>query len=112
VSVVHRPHRGLKGPTGTRHGVERWQITDRVQLQQVDPVDPQPFQRFVDRRPRAVRRAFLHLGGKEDLIANATHPRTQPKFRIAVAGRHVKVVDASLERLLHRSISSVLIDLR
>jgi hypothetical protein len=93
-ALIPRPDRGLQSPTRTHHGVQSGEIADGVQLQQVDPVDLQPFQGTVDGRPRAVCRAFLHLGGQEDLIANAAHPRTQPKLRIAVTGRHVEVVDA------------------
>ena len=98
-------------PPRTGCEVQVGKVADRVQLQQVDMVGLQPFQRPVDRRPGALGVTVAGLGREEQVGAaglEVRHQRPEPQLRIAVARRHVEVVDAGVERLLHRGVGGVL----
>ena len=61
-------------------------------------------------RQAASRVALAGLGGQEDLVADPRHPRAEPQLGVAVARGDVEVVDARVERLLHRGVGDVLGD--
>ena len=52
------------------------------------------------------------LGGQEDPVPGAAHPRVQPQLGVAVAGGDVEVVDPGVQGQLDRGVSGVLVDRR
>jgi hypothetical protein len=93
--LVAGAHRGLERAAGAGHLVELVEVSDGVQLEQVDAVGLQPLEGGVDLRPRRVTLALAGLGREEDALADPRHPRPEPQLSLAVARRDVEVVDAA-----------------
>jgi hypothetical protein len=104
------PDRRLQRPARPGHAVQLGRVADRVELDEVDPVGPEPLQAPVDLRPGALAVAPFGLGGEEDALANPRHPGPEPQLRVAVAGRHVEVVDAGVQGELDRAVGGRLVD--
>jgi hypothetical protein len=82
-----------------------------VQLDEVDRVGLESFQRAVDLAPGGVAVALVGLGREEDARPDPRHPRPESHLGIAVPRGHVEMVDAGVERLLDGAVGRVLVDL-
>jgi len=79
-----------------------------VELQQVDAIDAQAFERAADLAARAGVAALSRLGGEEEAVAVAFHPGADAQLGVAVGGGHVDVVHAGGEQLLERAVGLLL----
>src|SRR5688572_14946927 len=110
-ALLLRAHRSLERAALAGRSVELGQVADRVQLQQVDPVDLQALQRLVDLPPGVVRRALASLRRKENVGEATAQPGeggAKADLGLAVAPGDVEVVDPRVERLLHRAVGDLL----
>ena len=75
-----------------------------MQLDEVDAIHAQPLERAVEILARARGGAASRLGGEEEVLAVARHPRADAKLGVAVARGGVDVVDAVPEQQLQRAV--------
>jgi len=80
-----------------------------MQLQQVDAVGLQPFERLVDLAPGALARPLPGLGREEDPVPQPRHRGAEPYLCLAVVPRDVEVVDPRVECLVDRGVGHVLV---
>src|SRR6202158_3804904 len=64
-----------------------------VQLDQVDLIDAQPFQRSMQARARALISTIAGLGREEEATPMLAHPWSDPQLRFAVRGCGVDMGD-------------------
>ena len=81
-----------------------------MQLDQIDPVGAQPFQRALDLVVGLGPSTFTGLGGEKELVAVSLDPGTKSQLCVAVACGGVDVVDPMLADQLDRLIRLVLAD--
>src|SRR5881409_2880037 len=81
-TLVLRLQRRLQRAAGAGHLVERLDIPDRVQLEEVDVVRLQPLEGPVDPGPRRLTLALTGLRGQKDVATDPRHPRSQAQLRV------------------------------
>src|SRR5678815_1188243 len=103
-------HHTLQSAAG-REGCPQLLLIDQVvELDQIDPVRAQPFQRALDLVVGLGPSTFTGLGGEKELVAVSLDPGTKSQLCVAVACGGVDVVDPMLADQLDRLISLVLTD--
>lgn len=82
-----------------------------VELDQVDPVRAQAFERTADTIPRALITALVGFGREEHVIAVVFQEGSEPKLGIAVYGGSIDVVNSGPDHPLHNPVGHGLLDL-
>ena len=83
-------------------------MAERVELDEVDVIDAQPLERAVDVVTRLLPRPRARLGGQEEVLAMARHPRADAQLGVAVARGRVDVVHAVAQQRLEGAVGVVL----
>src|SRR5262245_60584524 len=91
-------HGGLQRAARTHGLVPVVGVAERVKLDQVDAVDAKPLERAMDVLARLAPPARARLGGQEEVLPVAGHPRSDAQLGVTVASGRVDVVDAELEQ--------------
>src|SRR4051794_19127410 len=93
-ALIARLGQCVDGAARRKRGVPLLRLDQVVQLNEIDLVHPEPFERALEAGPGAVARALAGLGGEEVVLPAAGQPRRQPQLGVAVTGGGVNVVDA------------------
>src|SRR5919197_5249090 len=72
-------------------------VKQGVQLNQVNRIDAQTFERPMDLLTRVLVEALPGLGGEEEILAMPRHPWANAQFSVPIAGRHVNMIDTVFE---------------
>ena len=75
-----------------------------MELDQIDLIDAQAFERSANLIVGRPCFAFAGFGGKENLVSMHLQPRTEPEFRFAIAGGGIDVVDPGVGDQLQRPV--------
>jgi hypothetical protein len=106
--LLARLDRRLEGAIGAQRGVPLDDVDQVVQLDGVDPVDAEAVEGPPDLLPGAAVGPFPRLRRDEEGARVALQPRRDPQFGVAVARRHVDVVDAVLQELVQGPVGVAL----
>ena len=90
--------------------VEIFEVADRVELDQVDPIHLEALERSPDAVVRPGRGPVAGLRRQEDPTPDPSHPSSEVHFRVAVGRGGVEVVDARVDRELDRAIGDLVGD--
>ena len=101
-------HTGFEGAVGPHRPVPVVGMTERVQLDQIDVIHAQPLERAMQVLARLARRAAAGLGGQEEVLAVARHPRSDAELGISIARGRVDVIDAVAQQHLEGAVGIVL----
>ena len=96
--LVAGPDEGLQRAAGPDRHLPLVGLDQVVQLDQVDPVDPEALERPLEAGPSVVAVAVAGLGGEEEGVAVGGQPRGQAQFGVPVVRRGVEVVDPNSRR--------------
>src|SRR5215471_2274669 len=79
-------------------------VKQGVQLNQVNCIDSQAFERAMDLVTRVLVEALAGLGGEEEILAMPRHPWADTQFSISIAGRDVNMIDAVFEEDVEHTV--------
>src|SRR5205807_3893291 len=79
-------------------------VKQGVQLNQVNGIDPQAFERALDLVTRVLVEALAGLGGEEEILAMARHPWADTQLSVPIAGGDVDMIDAIFEEDVEHTI--------
>ena len=102
-------HEGFEGAAGAERNFLFVRFGEVVQLDQVHAIHAETLQRARQAVPGAGVGARAGLGGEEERVGVALQPRGDAKFRVAVAGGGVDVVDAELEQDVEHLVGAFLL---
>ena len=107
-ALIARRRECLDRSAGREGGLPLVVLHQVVQLDQIDVVDRQAFQRSFEFRPGIVAASLAGLGGEEYVVAMVGQPRPKPVFGRPVRRGRVDVVDPPLVHLGQRHVGAVL----
>ena len=79
-------------------------MPERVELDQVDVINAQPFERAVDVLAGLRSRARSGLGREEEILPVTRHPRSDAQLGVPVPRSRVDVIDAVAEQHFQRAV--------
>ena len=103
-ALVARFDGGFERAPFAQRGLPLDHVDEVVQLQQVDVIDAEAFERAVNLLASAGSVALPGLRGDEEPVAVLLQPRREPQLGAAVRGSGIDVVDAVLEQQLKRLV--------
>src|SRR5215831_20566987 len=87
-------------------------MPERVQLDQIDVIDPEPLERPVDVLARLARGPRAGLRGEKEVLPMASHPRPDTQLGVSIASGGVDVIDAVAQENIQTAVGGRLIHLR
>ena len=99
-----RLDRSFQGPAVSHRDLPFSGVGQRMELKQIDRIHPKPVQGASDLVACRRTGALAGLRGEEEVGAVRAHPRPDPEFRVAVAGRGVDMIHAVLEQKIQGAV--------
>src|SRR5262249_53610872 len=79
-------------------------VKQGMQLNQVNCIDPQAFERAMNPVTRVLVEALAGLGSEEEILAMLCHPWANAQFGVPIAGRNVDMIDAIFEEDVEHTV--------
>src|SRR5262249_42069269 len=96
--------RRVQRPAWSHRQVPVIGVKQGVQLNQIDRIDLQAFERAMNLVTRVLVEALPGLGGEEEMPAMPRHPWANTQFSVPIAGRDVDMIDAVFEEDVEHTV--------
>ena len=97
-------NRRFQRPAWSQRQVPVIRVKQGVELNQIDGIDTQAFERPMDLLTRVLVEAFPGLGSEKEVLTMLCHPWANTRFSVPIAGRDIDMINTVFEEDVEHTI--------